>query len=406
MNIRVIRALQDLDSVRGYWEQWQSHTNNDLAQFELVCRMRPEVECPFVTVIERNAQPHALLVGRLERTAFAPSIGYVQPVRVPARVLAVIHQGVVGPLDDESASQSIRHLRSLLRSGDADAVTFHHLSEHSPLLKALQSDRTSWLCEKTPRWSTHREMMLPSNGGFLDQKVRGKHRTWIRKRQKELDAAFPGRVAWNWVTDFNDIPALCARLEEVAAKTYQRGLGAGFFDNEEFRRRFELFASRKQLRVQLLEIDGNARAFWFGFVYQGVFHSSETGYDPELRDFEVGTLMFVRMVEELVREGVGQLDFGLGDAHYKERFGDRSWRETSVWLFAPTAKGVAMMLLLRLSYLLDGTARRVLERTGLTDKIKAIWRRHKGKSYSKAAGATASGDGVPAIPITGVKDGR
>ncbi|MDE2402257.1 MAG: GNAT family N-acetyltransferase [Burkholderiales bacterium] len=414
MNIWSIRTLQGLDSVRAHWEQWQSHTNHDFAQFELVCQLRPEVESPFVTVIERDGQPRTLLAGRLERTMFAPTIGYLTPIRIPATMLSVIHQGVVGPLDDEAAVQSIRYLRSLLHEGVADAVAFHHLPEHSPLLKAIQRDRTARLQERTPRWSTHREMLLPAPGASIEQLLRAKHRTRIRKLRKELEAAFPKRVAWTWLTQFDNIPALCTRLEKVASRTYQRGLGAGFFDNEEFRRRLELFARRKQLRVQMLEIDGQARAFWFGTVYAGVFHSSETGYDPDLRAFEVGTLMFIKMVDELAREGVVRLDFGLGDAQYKERFGDRSWRETPVWLFAPTAKGVTLMLLLKASLLLDGAARRIVARVGLTDKIKSAWRRRldKGDSalpeipgpYGTSPTSRTAADPGTALPITHAKD--
>lgn len=377
MNVRTIRSLEELQTVRGSWEHWQTHVNADLAQFELVCRLRPEVEAPFVTVLEKTEQPRALLAGRLERTQFAPSIGYLRPFRIPARVIAVIHQGVLGQVDERDAGELVDGLWTILRSGVADAVSFHHLSEQSPLLNALRRSGPRWLRDTVPRWSTHRVMTLPAQGSLMTTKVSGKHRSRLRRRQKMLEEAFKGRLTWRWLTDFEDIPGLCARIDVLAARTYQRGLGAGFFDTEEFRRRFQLFADRKQLRVQLLEIDGQVRAFWFGPVYKGVFHSSETGYDPDLRDFEVGTLMFVRMIDALVAEGVERLDFGLGDALYKERFGDSAWRETTVWLFAPTAKGVFMMLLHKLSFGVDWMARRIVERAGLTDRVKALWRRTK-----------------------------
>jgi CelD/BcsL family acetyltransferase involved in cellulose biosynthesis len=377
MNVRTIRSLEELQTVRGSWEHWQTHVNADLAQFELVCRLRPEVESPFVTVLEKTEQPRALLVGRLERTQFAPSIGYLRPFRVPARVIAVIHQGVLGRIDEHDAGELVDGLWTALRRGEADAVSFHHLSEQSPLLDALRRSAHRWLCDSVPRWSTHRAMTLPTQGSVMTTKVSGKHRSRLRRRQKTLEEAFEGRLTWRWLTDFQDIPELCARIDVLAARTYQRGLGAGFFDTEEFRRRLQLFADRKQLRVQLLEIDGQVRAYWFGPVYKGVFHSSETGYDPDLRDFEVGTLMFIRMVDALVAEGVERLDFGLGDAHYKERFGDSEWRETTVWLFAPTAKGLFMVLLHKLSISVDRLARGILERTGLTDRVKALWRRKK-----------------------------
>jgi hypothetical protein len=374
-NIKVIDRLPDLEAVRSFWETWQNHANNDLEQFHLVCRLRPEVECPFVTVLEWNHQPRVLLIGRLERTRFAPVIGYLKPWKLSARIIAVIHRGEIGRLGDEEARECIHYLRSLLSAGAADAVQFHYLSEHSALLQALLASGSPWFCEKKSGWSIHREMTVPAEGKFMECRVSSKHRTRLHKKQEELEAAFPNRVSWRWMSRFDDIPLLCARLEEVAARTYQRGLGGGFFDNEEFRQRFALFAGRDLLRVQLLEIDGDIRAFWFGFVYQDVFHSSETGYDPELRDYEVGTQMFMRMADELAREGIRKLDFGLGDAHYKQRFGDRSWRETTIWLFAPTVRGLGLRSMLGASILLDRAARQVLQKMGLTDRLKTFWRK-------------------------------
>jgi hypothetical protein len=375
MQTRAIKTLQELDNVQSYWEKWQNHPNNDFDQFNYVCQLRDEVECPCVTVIERNSQPYALLAGRLEQTHFAPSIGYLKPAKISAKVLTVIHEGFLGQLDDETAKEAVHYLWSLLSAGLADAIQFHHLSEHSPLLKALLVHGSPLFCEKKPRWSLHWQMSVPEEGGYIENKMRSKHRYWIRKKQRELESAFPGRVSWTCMKRFDDIPELCKRLEEVAALTYQRGLGSGFFDNEEYRQRFALFARRGLLRVQLLEIDGRARAFWFGTVYDGVFHASETGYDPDLRTFEVGTLLFIQTVDELAREGVRKIDFGGGDAHYKQRFGDESWQEATLWMFAPTAKGLAFRTMLRSCIMLDSAARRILQRVKLIDKLKTKWRR-------------------------------
>ena len=168
-----------------------------------------------------------------------------------------------------------------------------------------------------------------------------KHRSSIRKKQHELESAFPGKASWSWISRFNDVRGLCARLENVAARTYQRSLGAGFIDDEDHRRRFTLFAERGQLRIQLLEIDGR-----FGLSGLGrstkAFFIRETGYDPDLRRYEPGTLIFIQMVDELAREGVRKLDFGLGDALTNNEFGDQSWGEATFRLFAPTAKGIAL----------------------------------------------------------------
>jgi hypothetical protein len=378
MTVRVIRTLEGLAEIQAYWERWQVHVNSDFAQFKLLCQLRPEVMVPCVLVVERDGVVQALVAARLEQSRVAPSIGYLKLPYLPARVIAVIHKGILGQLDKSSAQEVVQQLWSMLAAGEAEAIDFHHLSEDSPLLHTLHEQGPRVYCEKTPRWSTHREMTLPNQGGLLES-LRSKHRTHLRKRAKELEAAYPGRIAWRWLVHIDDVPSLCARLESVAATTYQRGLGAGFFNNEEFRQRFELFAHRGQLRVHLLEIDGEPKAFWFGFVYGGVFHSSETGYDVALRDYEVGTLMFVRMVDDLAKEGVRELDFGLGDAYYKERFGHRSWRETSVWLFSPTLKGSSLMAYVRLLAGVEQTARQFVNHLGLRDKLKNAWRRKQTK---------------------------
>ena len=176
---RLYTRWEELEAVRAYWERWQDHPNNDFAQFKMVCQLRPEVESPCVVVIERNGQPQALLAGRLEKTQFAPPIGYIKPVRIPAKVMAVLHEGILGQMDDEAVLESVEYLWSLLRSGVADAIEFHHLSEDSPFLNALQLHRSGWFCDPPPRWSVHWEMTLPAEGAFIEHKVRSKHRTGI-----------------------------------------------------------------------------------------------------------------------------------------------------------------------------------------------------------------------------------
>ncbi len=379
MSIKLIKTLQELDDIQTYWERWQDHPNNDFAQFKLVCQLRPEIESPFVIVIERSNQPHALLVGRLEQTKFAPSIGYLKPVNVSAKVISIIHQGLLGQWDEETATESVHYLWSLLGSGLADAIEFHHLSEDSPLLKALLVYGSRWFCEKKLRCSLHWQTKLPTEGGFLEHKMSSKRRKEFRRIQRKLETVFSDKITWHWMSRFDDVPGLCARLEELAARTYQRGLEAGFMDNEEHRQRLALLAMQGRLRVQLLEDDGRVVAFYLGSVWQEVFYLSETSYDPDYRKYEPGTLTFFRMADEAAHEGVLKLNYGLGDAPYKQRFGDHSWQEKTIWLFAPNAKGMLLRSMLRLSIIVDCTARRILQQMGAVEKLKSFWRKRLAK---------------------------
>jgi hypothetical protein len=376
---RSITRLEDLGSIQAFWENAQTHPNADFGQFKVVCQVRSNVISPYVVTLGDPNRPDAALIARLEKGSFSPTIGYFSPIRIPAKVLAVLYQGVLGTTDDSQLEALVQHLWLALQEGRADVVEFNHLSEGSSLLRAFQSSVPQFWTHKNTLWNDHWTLQIPQGEGEFAAKMKPKHRKWLRKKEKELDDAFPGKVAWRWMRHFDDIPHLCASLEGVASRTYQRGLGAGFADDDEHRRRFAVFAERDQLRVQILEIDGENRAFWFGQVYRGVFHSWATGYDPELRVFEPGNLIFHRVVAELAREGVATFDFGLGDALYKRRFGDHSWTEGTVRLFAPTAKGALLKAALGLSTSVDMTARRLLNATGLTERLKTAWRQRIAK---------------------------
>jgi CelD/BcsL family acetyltransferase involved in cellulose biosynthesis len=390
VNCVTISTLCDTEQfgrIRSHWEKWQSHPNADLDHFGLVCRLRREVKHPYVMVVEQAAQPCALLLARLEKVRFAPGIGYLKPLGIRSNMLAVLHQGCLGLVDDEIAAVMVRHLYSWLVAGNADGVTFNLLRSDSPLWRALMTHGPQWWCEKNPRATEHRALTLRGDPGFLLQQMRSKHRSWIRRKQRELESAFAGKLTWRWLADFEDVAQLCGQLDLVAARTYQRGLSAGFINDEEHRQRCQLFASRRQLRVQLLEMDGTLQAFWIGIVYDGVFHSWATGYAPELREYELGTLVLLRMVDELVREGVQTLDFGRGDAFYKQRFGDRCWREATVHLFAPTAKGMLLRSSLALCGMLEGAGRQLARGTGILERLKTKWRQRLAPASSRGEGA-------------------
>lgn len=375
MAVRTVKSYQELETLRSFWERYQNHPNNDFDHYQLVCRLRQDFVTPHVAIIERDGEISAALVARIEKTRFSPAIGYFQPLRIPTKILTVLYQGLIGNTDEKNSQLFVRHLWSFLETRQVDMVALHNLPEHSSLLKALESYCPRMYFKKATKGTTHWTMALPEQPGFILKNMRSKHRSWIRSRQKKLEAAYTGNVSWQWMRSFDDIANITARLEVLAARTYQRGLGAGFVNDEEHRQRYRLFADRGQLRVYLVEIEGKVKAFWIGTVYQGVFHSSATGYDPDLSAYELGTLMFIAMADELVREGVGCIDFGLGDAFYKERFGDQSWQETMIYVFAPNIKGIIFRLIQECFNMLDNVLRRLLQKSGTLNRVKSGLRR-------------------------------
>ena len=374
--IRSITTFEELETIRAFWQRQQHHPNTDLELFELICSNRPEVISPVAFVIERDAKLFSLLIARLERSNFTPSVGYFKPFKIPVIALRVLHEGLIGDENETVSAELVSYLLSFLKSKQVDAITFHHFREDSSLVKALLNGGKQFWFNNRPNWSVHRSMTIGSEAGFLLSAMKPKHRSWIRKKGRDLDSASENQTVWHWLSKFEDLDKLCAEMENVAALSYQRGLGAGFVNDEEHRKRLALFSDRGQLRIQLLVVKGNVKAYWMGIVYRNVFHSWATSYDSELSKYEPGTQLFLRLTDELVKEGVNKLDFGLGDAHYKKRFGDNSWREASFTLYAPTFKGYLIGAIMGIFDIIDKTVRKVVAKIKLEDLIKTKWRHH------------------------------
>ncbi len=193
--------------------------------------------------------------------------------------------------------------------------------------------------------------------------------------ERLLHESCQGKVCYKSFDEYKDLENLASDLEEISKRTYQRELGGGFTRNSEHSQRLGLGRREGWLRGMVLFVNDKPCAFWIGSVYKGVFYSEATGYDPDFRKYEVGTQVFLKLVESLCREGVAEIDFGLGDALYKQRFGDECWEDGSVFIFAPTLKA-RWLNLVRTG--VQGPAqagRRALDRLGLEQRLKTFWRK-------------------------------
>ena len=80
--------------------------------------------------------------------------------------------------------------------------------------------------------------------------------------------------------------------------------------------------------------------------------------------------MFAHLVEELIGEKVRFIDFGLGDALYKQRFGTESWDDCDTALWAPTVRNRIMTLV---AQTVQG-CKTVAMRLPFISRLKRAWR--------------------------------
>lgn len=365
---------KDILAIREPWEELQHHPNSDFEHYLLVCKLRKEIVSPWALSIWKEGECKGIVAGRIEDTMIRPQIGYAKLPRVKTRALQIIHEGILGEMDFQGAEALVSTIDEMLRARKVDMVNFPSLPERfSCLWEALRKENRMTIGVINPRWSVHRALTLEKKPGFLLERMRSKHRSYLKRMEKDLERS-SGKISYHYYADGINIQEVCKKMEIVARKAYQRGLGAGFIDNLETRERLSLFAGRDQLRVMIQEVNGKPVSFWIGIIYQGTCFASDTAYRPEFAKYRVGTLCLINFVNRLVEERIGKLDFGLGDAYYKERFSDVSWREASCSIFANTTKGLILRNYIKAASWLDACARSLAEDIRLTSKIKKVWR--------------------------------
>jgi CelD/BcsL family acetyltransferase involved in cellulose biosynthesis len=113
-------------------------------------------------------------------------------------------------------------------------------------------------------------------------------------------------------------------------------------------------------------------------VYQKTFHGGYLAFDPAYKRFSIGMFLMRRVIDRLcdhnVADVIEEIDFGLGDAQYKQVLGNRSWQNATVYIFGPSLRGLALNVLRTPIVLMDQLAKRALDKAGRLQQIKKVWR--------------------------------
>jgi CelD/BcsL family acetyltransferase involved in cellulose biosynthesis len=204
---------------------------------------------------------------------------------------------------------------------------------------------------------------------------------YSRKLEKEHGDSLSIRV----FTKPEELDEFFRDIEPVSAKTYQRALGVSFGDTPAYRARTRASMEHGWFRGYVLYLDGTPVAFHHGELFGGRFRHGRPGYDPELSHLRIGTYLLLKMIDDLCQRPDAQIvDYGIGDAAYKKRFGTRSRVEGNVVVYAPTARAITVNLVRSTLLALVRTTKRVLKRSDLYGRVKREWRSRLVRSSSSS----------------------
>jgi Acetyltransferase (GNAT) domain len=376
--VRVCRTIDEVEELREHWSGF-THPDADLDVFLQVIRDRDDVLAPHVIVVERGGRPAALLAARLETCELPARFGYATILKPRLRRITVVTGGVSAAPD--LAGELAEALLAALRRREADAVELQRIEVGSPLHDAVVARAPSALRQRFAAVAPHHVMELPASSEELLPALSKSVRDNLKRYTRKLEREYGDRLEVRRFERPEELERVVADLETIAATTYQRGLGAGFTaEHDGPLTRIGLDGG--WFRAWILYLDGIPCAFEIGHLCGDSLIISAKGFDPEHGRLHVGKVLQLKMLEDLCDDpAVRVLDFGFGDAEYKQKLATHTHEDTDVLVFGRTLRALRAAAG-RTAVL---SADRLARRAAGADRIARIKRRWRDRRTPAAA---------------------
>jgi len=369
----------EIERCKEAWERMQWDPNGDFEFYKLGNKFRKEIETPCIVQLRSGDTIRSLWAGRIERVRLPLRFGYIRFKTLPLRQLTIVSGGIMGDTSEQSCRTILSEVLALLRREQIDQLHLGYLPFAHPLFRLAAKELPSWLCRDWAiRPDIHWTMSLPSTYEELLKRRSKKHRYWLNRLPRVLESTYPGEVSFRLFTEPGEVDQFAQDARAVAERSWQHATNVGaFHGNEEEMAKCRVRAASKSFRGAILYIKNVPSAYWLASAYQGVLHLHKTGYCQDLRKFEVGTVLLLWLFSNHCGRGVDKVDFGHGNAPYKERFGDSSYEESSVRVYRLGFKGTIANLIAWTGFALNQISGKLLHETGLYQRLKTLWKKSR-----------------------------
>jgi len=392
----VARTVEEVEGLRGEWEAaGVSDIDSDIDYFLTVVKNAPGVVRPHVVLIRRPGRPSLLAVARLELLGVPLAVGYRTVARPQVRAVVVSFGGLVGVAGAGDEQLLAGELRRALDSGEADLLLVRKADVGGTVRDAVAGG-VSWARRSHAQPVTRRWVApVPDSFEVFLTHRRGRTRQKLRRYARVLERSYGEGLRVRRFEQPAEMAELCRDLEAVAARTYQRGLGAAYSGSPLDLGLIELGLRRGWYRAWMLYLNGKPVAFWTGTAYAGTFTTGTPGYDPQHTKDRVGTYTMLKMVEDLCAAAdVRWLNFGPGDAEYKAAYGTPERAEADIFVVRRGLRPVTVSLTAGALSQVNSWGRQLTQDTGWGRRLKRAWRgsmtasRTEGTESTEAAEST------------------
>lgn len=378
--VTVATSFEEIQSIRHDWEK--KHTdedfptlNADIERYLTVLGVESPGMQPYIMVFSNKGITSGIVIGRIETRQIQCRLGYKTVWKSSLRCLTIVYGGIFGEQTEGFCVKIIAQLQSILKSGTVDMVYLNYLKTDSVIYR-LAKTTPNFLCKEhflkpTLHWQTN----VSGSAESFYETIPSKQKREIRRCERRLAEAADGHLKISCYQQEKDVDYILKAACDISASTYKNAMDIGIVDNALTRSLLTQAARSNMLRAYILYVKDVPCAFEFGCHYGRTFFVEYMGYDPKWKAFGLGMILWAKVIEDICSDhSVDILDYGFGNAAYKEKFGTKSWLESSVYIFAPRAYPICINLSRQITTCLSAVLEHLANKAGIRDWVKKKWR--------------------------------
>lgn len=375
------RNIGEIEAIRPIWEQMQQNEpfavpNADVKRYVAGIKALGGETQPYIVLVKYCGRPAAMVIGRIERRPMVFKLGYKTISRPTLKCLSIVYGGVLGKPSKDLCILLLNELTGALHRREIEMVFLNHLRTDSPMLE---------LCETVPHFMTrsHFELAQPhwqtdipgTVDEFYSRMTKSRKHRWYRDI-RNLEKMSPSGIKVVCYRDINDIEYLIDVVCRIEKSTYKNGLDIGFSDSVLNRALLVQAAKDDWLRAYVLYAGDEPCAFQLDIRYGKTQFTEYGSFDPRWGHGSPGIVLLLKVLEELCHDPeIDAMDYGFGDAGYKEKLGTDCWSEKSVYIYAPRLHPVAVNAAMSANLAFSRVLRWTAAHLNLDSSIKRYWRR-------------------------------
>lgn len=322
---------------------------------------------PLTLRITDNSGRSSIVMGRIRKERQRGRIGYLSVPLPSLLTYTVIYRGITGSCDARSLVESlIPWLRQTYR---VEQVLFTKQVTGSAIDQALAETPHNTALAPEAHW----RLTLPESYEALMSRHSGKHRQRLRWERRKLEEYAPQPLTHEVLGTVDEIDSILTICESIGQGTYHARVGGMVRRDQVWHAVCRTLANTDSLACHLFRADHQAIAFVLTARHCAVVHIIAMAHLPKYNRYSLGKHLLLEVLRDSCDRGLRWVDYGFGDAQYKQVYGTHNAQERTHLLSMPTWRAAGVRHAIAAA---DATHNALQRAFGnrFANRVKRVWR--------------------------------